>query len=197
MPACTMHPPVPSPLGDIESAIWRELQACAQDRAHAWRTPVLATSGAQGDADARTVVLREVEPQARRLRFFTDARSAKLAQIEKRPRGVLVMWSPSLRWQLRVQVSLELHRTGPLVSSRWERLASTPAAGDYLGALAPGSELDAGAQSRSPDAPGARHSPSHFALVDASVHAIDWLELNAQGHRRACFGPDGAQWLQP
>ena len=189
-----------STLGDIESAIWRELQASARDRAHAWRTPVLATSDAQGDADARVVVLREVEPPARLLRFFTDARSPKLAQIERRPRGVLVMWSPSLRWQLRVQVSLEIHRTGPLVSSRWERLGSTSAAGDYLSALAPGVELDAGVEPQSADASDASeagHRPAHFALVDTRVRSIDWLELHAQGSRRARFAADGAQWLQP
>ena len=192
-----MIPTHQAALGDIERAIWQELEACVHERAHAWRTPVLATSDAQGDADARVVVLREVEPQARLLRFFTDARSPKLAQIERRPRGVLVMWSASLRWQLRVQVSLELRRAGPLVSSRWERLTSTRAADDYLSVLAPGSELDAGAQPRSPDLRGARHQQGHFALVDASVRAIDWLELRAQGPRRARFRPDDAQWLQP
>ena len=34
---------------------------------------------------------------------------------------------------------------------------------------------------------GARGERAHFALVEAAVEAIDWLELHAQGHRRAAF----------
>ena len=35
------------------------------------------------------------------------------------------------------------------------------------------------------------------AVVTAKVRSVDWLELHADGHRRAHFGADGAQWLQP
>jgi len=31
----------------------------------------------------------------------------------------------------------------------------------------------------------------------AQVLAIDWLELHAQGHRRAVFDESGARWVQP
>ena len=42
-----------------------------------------------------------------------------------------------------------------------------------------------------------RASREHFAVVTAKVRSVDWLELHADGHRRAHFGADGAQWLQP
>jgi hypothetical protein len=179
----------------IESAIWQELQACTHDRAHAWRTPVLATSDARGDADARVVVLREVEPEAGRLRFFTDARSPKRSQIETRPRGVLVMWSPSLAWQLRVSVGLEVHLDGPAVAARWARVRTSASAMDYLAPSAPGSALRA--EPASDPACAEHERPSHFAMVDATVHAVDWLELGTEGHRRARFAAAGACWLQP
>ena len=39
---------------------------------------------------------------------------------------------------------------------------------------------------------------SHFALIEACVLSIDWLELHAQGHRRARFDKrDPPRWLQP
>jgi pyridoxamine 5'-phosphate oxidase len=44
---------------------------------------------------------------------------------------------------------------------------------------------------------GARGERAHFALVEASVEEVDWLELHAQGHRRAAFDATGAHWLQP
>lgn len=183
-------------LHEIESAIWRELQACPQQRTHAWRTPVLATVDREGVADARTLVLREVDPEAASLRFFTDTRSPKRAQIEAQPRGMLVMWSPALGWQLRVGVDLALQLDGPAVASRWERVSRSPAADDYLSPLPPGSPLDAGPQAppATPLAP--RGSPGHFGMVTAQVRFIDWLELHAQGHRRARFAPEGGRWVQ-
>jgi hypothetical protein len=44
----------------------------------------------------------------------------------------------------------------------------------------------------------ARGERAHFALLEAGVQSIDWLELHAQGHRRARFSIDAtARWLQP
>ena len=186
----------PESLDEIETAIWRELRACLVDRAHGWRTPVLATTDAGGDADARTLVLREVVPQRRCLRFFTDARSPKAGQLRHRPRGMLVMWSPALGWQLRLAVRLALVADGPEVSARWQRLAGSPAAADYLSPGAPGSPLegaDVAAEGGGPVAAAA----GHLALVDATVETIDWLALDARGHRRARFEPAGARWIQP
>jgi hypothetical protein len=36
-----------------------------------------------------------------------------------------------------------------------------------------------------------------FAVVTAQVQSLDWLELHAEGHRRARFESQGARWLQP
>ena len=185
-------------LVDIESAIWRELQACPRDKGHAWRTPVLATTDSLGDPQARVVVLRQVDPPARRLRFFTDARSPKLAQILARPRGVLVLWSPALRWQLRLTVTLAVRTSGSELSSAWLRLRTSRAANDYLGRLPPGSEIDTAAPAAigAPDISDGERG--HLAFVDASVQAIDWLELGDEAPRRARFEPDRTGcWLQP
>jgi hypothetical protein len=34
-------------------------------------------------------------------------------------------------------------------------------------------------------------------VVTAQVTAVDWLELHAEGHRRARFDQQGARWLAP
>jgi pyridoxamine 5'-phosphate oxidase len=174
-------------LAAIEAALWRELRATVQDPAHPWRTPVLATTDGEL-GDARTVVLRAVDVAQRRLTFFTDARAAKVAQLSANPLGTLVHWSPALNWQLRLRVRLEAQADGLAVSSHWARLKLSPAAHDYLSALAPGSKLD--------NAIGARGERAHFALIVAEVLAVDWLELHAEGHRRARFAADGSLWLQ-
>lgn len=172
----------------IEAAVWAELAAAPRDKRHEWRLAVLATL--DGDrADARSIVLRDVEADTRSLIFYTDARSPKVRQMEAQPQGTLVLWSHRMGWQLRLRVSLTLEASGLAVSSRWARLRMTPAAQDYLSPLPPGSALERPIVER-----GTRE---HFAVVAASVTAIDWLELHADGHRRALFDADGRRWLVP
>lgn len=175
-------------LRDIEAALWRELAGCVGDRAHPWRTGVLATVDGEG-ADARTVVLRECDREAHTLTIYTDARSPKVGQIAAQPRGMLVLWSDALGWQLRLRVQLAVETAGLRVSSRWARLKMTPAAHDYLSPLPPGSALVHAVQTR--------ESRGHFAVVTAQVEHVDWLELHAQGHRRAQFDTQGARWVAP
>jgi pyridoxamine 5'-phosphate oxidase len=180
-------------LMEIEAAAWHQLARAAADTSHAWRTPVLATiaSGRDGhpSADARTVVLREVDATSHTLVFFTDARAPKLRQLRAAPRGTLLFWSPALAWQLRCAVTLQAEHEGLAVASRWARIASSPASQDYLSPLPPGSPLETAAPQTLPR--------EHFAVVTAAVQAIDWLELHPDGHRRASFSSSGGRWLQP
>ncbi len=175
-------------LAAIESAVWHELVQAVHSRGHAWRVGVLATRSGE-DADARNVVLREIDHDERALLFYTDARSAKVAQAEAHPRGMLVLWSAELGWQLRLQVQLEVATSGLAVSSRWAQIKLTPAAHDYLSPLPPGSPLLKPVPERG--------SRDHFAVVRAVVSSADWLELHADGHRRARFDAQGRHWLAP
>ena len=173
----------------IEAALWRELQAATRDKQHPWRTPVLATTDGQ-IGDARTVIVREADQAQHSLLVYTDARAGKVAQIAEHPQGTLVMWSPGLGWQLRLRVQLQTVTDGLELSSRWAQPKLSPAANDYLSPQAPGAPLDQALASRGERA--------HFALIEASVLSIDWLELHAQGHRRARFDKrDPPRWLQP
>lgn len=177
-------------LAHIEALIWQELARCATDRAHAWRVCTLATIDTQGEADARSVVIREVDAERRELVFFTDARSPKVAQFEVNPLGTLVMWSADLGWQLRLKVNLRVETAGLAVSSRWAQLKMKPAAYDYLSPLPPGTPLERPVPERG--------SRGNFAVVTVQVLAIDWLSLRDEGQRRAVFAPpEAARWLQP
>jgi pyridoxamine 5'-phosphate oxidase len=178
-------------LDEIEAAVAQELAAAVRHKGHPWRVGVLATT--DGDiADARSVVLREWDAAHRTLLIYTDARSPKVAQLTAHPLGTLVLWSGTLGWQLRLRVKLELQTAGLAVSSRWARLKMTPAAHDYLSPLPPGTAME----NRQGPAP-MRESRSHFAVMVARVEATDWLELHAEGHRRARFDNHGARWVAP
>ncbi|MDO9091508.1 MAG: pyridoxamine 5'-phosphate oxidase family protein [Rubrivivax sp.] len=172
----------------LNTAMWRELVRGATERDHDWHVLTLATLDGQR-ASARTVVLREVTPEAQTLVFYSDARAAKIGQMRFQPQGCLVAWSRQLGWQLRLEVTLEVAVQGLDVSSRWARVKLSPSAQDYLAALPPGTPVDRYVPERG--------SREHFAVVTAQVTAIDWLELHTDGHRRARFDSEGARWLAP
>ncbi len=178
-------------LPEIEAALWQRLGAAVTDKAHEWRTPALAT--VNGDvADARIVVLREVDARQKQLLFYTDERAGKVSQLLNRPHGTVLMWSRKLGWQLRCHVRLSLEMSGLSASSRWARIKLTPAAQEYLSAMPPGAPLA-----------DVRHAGSgavareYFAVIGADVERVDWLELHPDGNRRAIFDDEGARWIQP
>lgn len=187
-----MNAPRLASLAEIEAAVWRELAGCVHDKQHPWRTAVLATTDGEL-GDGRIVVLREVVPEQQRVLVYTDRRSTKAAQLASHPRGTLVMWSPALGWQLRCRVALSLDTSGLSVTSRWAQIKLSPAAQDYLSPLPPGAELD----ESEPAPPRDPEALAHFAVIDAQVQALDWLELHPDGQRRAIFEGGGARWVQP
>jgi pyridoxamine 5'-phosphate oxidase len=175
----------------IEASCWLELGRAARERDHGWHQAVVATVG-QAGADARTVVLRDVDAAAHELVFYSDSRAAKVAELEADPRATLVFWASHLGWQLRLRCTVEALTSGLEVSSRWARLKLTPAARDYLSPLPPGAPL----APWQPD----RASREYFCVLRMQVMSLDWLELHADGHRRARFtaGTEPAgQWLAP
>ena len=73
-------------LDEIEQAVWVELDRAPRDRDHAWRVGVLATTDGQS-AQARSVVLRDVDKARRKLLFYADSRSPKVQQLQAHPAG--------------------------------------------------------------------------------------------------------------
>jgi pyridoxamine 5'-phosphate oxidase len=179
-------------LDAIHAEIWKQLAAAAGNTGHPWRTPVLATTDGRF-ADARTVVLREVDARERSFMIYTDGRATKVSQLLGHPVGTLVMWSHTLGWQLRCRVHLAIEMSGLATSSRWARIKLSPAAQDYLSPLPPGAPFveDTTAPTH------AAVARDYFTIIAAQVLSLDWLELHAQGHRRARFEVGGAAWLQP
>lgn len=173
----------------LSKRLWQELQAAVLGRHHCWRTPVLATTGLDGLAQARTVVLREVRRATQQLLIYTDARSPKVTEIQAQPMASLVCWSPRLRWQLRLQLRFDVALEGAETLAAWDCVRRSPSAQDYLAAQAPGS-LQTPLQA-------ANVSTPQLAVLLGCVQSMDWLELRREGHRRARLGSRGLEWLVP
>lgn len=198
-----MKTPLQTP-EEIRHQIWKELGRASRDRHHDWRAPVLATTGLDGLASARTVVLRHAHTTTGELDFYTDSRSAKVHHLLAQPQAHLVFWSARLGWQLRAQVQITVMTCGPELEAIWRVVQQSPSASDYLSPLAPGVRLEAasvlanaGLTEPSNEPLSERKSIPFFAVLRAQLVQMDWLELSRTGHRRASLSHSSWAWVTP
>ena len=168
---------------------WALLERAAADRRSPMRTVQVATVADDG-ARVRTVVLRGAEREARSLRFHTDARSGKMAELERQPAVEICAYAPKAKIQLRLRGTATLHRTDAVAEAAWTATAPYSRV-CYRAAYGPGTPLDAPQEGdpseaeRNPANPDAGRGT--FVAVTVDVTRIEWLYLAARGHRRAAF----------
>ncbi len=168
----------------------------AANRRSAFHTPTLATIGLDGAPQARTLVLRGFDAAARTLRLHTDARSGKVAELAAEPRCALHGYDPAAGLQLRLRGHATVHDDA-VAEASWQ--ASRPSSRScYAIHPGPGTPVP-----EPPPAPrDAEAGRPHFRAILLRFDALDWLDLDAKGHRRAHFawpadGPPSATWLVP
>jgi len=185
---------------------WMRLVRGVKDRRSPFHTPVVATNGTDG-VRQRVMVLRGADPATSTLRFHTDNRSAKIAQIgDGAPASVLGYDTGA-----RIQISLSgiLAPADPeRVAVAWTGTALTSRRA-YLCDPGPGTPIDAAGSGlpetllgRAPTADESAIGQARFTLLLFTVQAIEWLELNSRGNRRARFalaadGTRSGTWLIP
>lgn len=177
--------------------VWRQLVRAGADRRHPWRVVAFCTQGSERPA-ARSVILRRVSVGERKLLFYTDARSGKVAELAACPRVALLMWDPGHRQQLRVDGIASLEHDATVVGQHW---AAVPEAArrDYAGVSAPGAAASNAAADGSTaiDLATARR---HFSVVKVQVQSMDFLQLDRDAHHRGRYDWDGdlGEWrVQP
>ena len=204
--------PFPDHHNDLAATLkfaWQMLGRGVQDRRSAFHTPVLATQSADGP-QARVLVLRACDVQARMLTFHTDTRSAKMPELATDSRVALTFYDSARKTQLRMNGVAHMHANDALSHQRW--LASRPSSlRCYLGAQPggispqPTSGLPAHVEGREPELTELAEAEPHFAVLQVSVQRLEWLHLHTRGQRRALFSwadetPDSGctmQWLNP
>lgn len=180
-----------APIGDLAGtleAVWTMLAAGTRDRDAPARHPVLATVGERG-AEARILVLRAADRTAGSLALYTDAATAKVAELARAPRATLLVWDPAARFQVRLRVTVTAR---PGTTAEWMALPDA-ARRVYGGDPLPGRPLPA-PRDHAPDPDAAR-----FTVLDARIDEIETLRL-ADPHERARFSRrDGfaGTWLAP
>ena len=202
--------PFPDHYNDLAGTLkfaWQMIGRGVQDRRSACHTPVLATQSADGP-QARVLVLRAFDMGNRTLSFHTDTRSAKLPELTADPRVALTFYDAARKAQVRINGTASVHAGDALSHQRWA--ASRPSSlRCYLGAKPgavssePTSGLPAHVMGREPELADLAGAEAYFAVLQVTVHRLEWLHLHTRGQRRALFvWGDGVQdcsmqWLNP
>lgn len=181
---------------------WQQLARATKDRRHGFHDIQIATVDAVGLPSLRTVVLRAVDAVTATLRFHTDARSSKVAELLANPAVAVHAYDAQRKLQLRLSGRASLHSDDALADVAWaESHAMSRVC--YRVQPAPGEPLDApggfthAVSEDSGDDPGR----GVFTAVVVHVESLEWLYLAASGHRRARWTRNDAtwsgQWLVP
>ena len=176
-------------LGQIPDLAWAMLaEGVARGRAP-FHTPVLATVAA-GGPQARTVVLRGADPDTRTVACHTDKRSPKVGELVSEEALTWVFYDRNQKIQLRLWGQARLHAGDRFARERWD--TSRPGSREcYRGPQAPGAEVTAPEEALPMDVV---DGYANFTVVSCIVDKMDWLYLNAAGHRRARFDWREGQW---
>ncbi|GAB2574523.1 pyridoxamine 5'-phosphate oxidase family protein [Spirosoma areae] len=192
-------------LTDLERDSWQQLASAIEEEQDQFKTMTLATCTAKG-ADARTVVLRQVDTTLNYVWFHTDARAEKVIQLEAFPTAMLLFWDETRQIQLRLTVETRLHTDDHIADEHWQALW-VGSRKMYLSAPAPGSEQP-GPYPGFPEhlgneLPSEQESEAgrkNFAVIECRVLAMEYLHLSRSGQTRARFQyePESKKvWLAP
>ena len=203
---------LPAYYNDLDASFaeaWNVVAAGVTDRNSPAHTPTVGTVDADGTPQLRIMILRAVSRDNRSLRFHTDARSDKTAQLQDKAAASVLVYDPSAKAQIRLSGRAHITSDGNVADTAWS--SSTPFARRcYMAEAAPGtpiaqpsSGLPEWIEGKQPEEEQLADYRGNFAALMLQVDSIEWLYLANAGHRRARWQWDQRQnlwlgnWLVP
>jgi hypothetical protein len=192
--------------GVLEDA-WKMLLKGAERSDDPFHLPVLGSTGQQG-CNLRTVILRQVLVPRRMLVCHTDARAPKTDEIQAYDRVAWLFYHPIEKVQLRIYGLATLHRDDAMADEQWAATSITSRL-NYATNHPPGtpvrqptSGLPDNLRNKVPTLLESEKVRPYFMAIACHLDAMDWLQLNPLGNRRARFTWDNkdrlqATWLVP
>lgn len=196
-------------LDRLLQACWGRLESAAGNRRDPFHIMAVASIGMDGRPRARNVVLRAVEADARLLAFHSDARSPKIAELERDPRVSLLFYDKQEGLQLRLEAHAQVHRDDERAEAAWRagrrfaRRCYLQEAGPSTPSAVPTSGLPDVFEGREPTEEELLPARENFTVVTCRAERLDWFSLAHDGHRRAEWRWAGAEgtpqagWLVP
>ena len=183
-------------LAEVEQACWEMMQKASRNR-HAGMHHMVVGTVRDGHPEIRTVVLRGVDPMARKLYFHTDSRKEMFTDLLSGNPITLLVYDQAVRTQIRMKGSAIVHHMDELCKQRWAKTADFSRR-CYLQPDIPGLPTD------SPELPETLRDFSytleeseagfqHFAVIECAIENMDWYFTHHKGNRRASFIYDGQE----
>lgn len=177
---------MPSELFD---AAWAMLKEATINRRKPCHLANVATIGLDGRPKVRTVVLRDADAASRTIRFHTDARSQKVAELAANPHIEAHFYDQPANIQIRLSgVALIEATDQPTARQAWSE-AKAMSKVCYRLDTGPGSALQAGdgygylPYEKGETDPG----EAQFRTVAIKMERMDVVELKYDANRRAVF----------
>lgn len=179
----------------------RSLEEAAVNPKHPWRLLCCANRDLGGNPQSRYVVLRDVEPGAGKITFFTDQRSTKVPALNRHPNISLCFFDPLARLQLEVKATVTLHNGNDIARDCWDKTPWNSLQCYYM-KESPGEKLEAPFILKADELDEAQ-AYRYFTVVECTSLSWDILVLKETGNQRAscAFNNDGkinrAIWVAP
>jgi pyridoxamine 5'-phosphate oxidase len=152
-----------------------------------------------GRARVRYVVLRDVDASAATITVTTDARSAKIADVQQQPVGEITFWLPDIRVQLRLLCRWKIIKSDSrnpteiaMRMAAWTRLS--PATQKTFFQPTPGKKCGSTNRQRPLTPVDLSEPPASFAALIGTVGAIDALDLSTNPHTRIQYRRTHRRW---
>lgn len=191
----------------IESECWKLLSQAVADRKHPMRTVTIGYV-AVGTPQIRTVVLRRVDIETRKVFFHTDIRSEKIKDILANNQLSWLAYDGSLRTQIILSGKTIIHHKNEVTQKHWNATQHSSRR-CYLLASGPGKEITEEVKLMEEKLKNFSYSIEeseagfeNFAVVETTVEQMDWYNTFHLGNRRAHFIYENndlksAHWLTP
>jgi pyridoxamine 5'-phosphate oxidase len=163
----------------------------AASRRSSFHTPVVATLNKDGSPSQRIMVLRALDWENRRVRFHTDARSHKVAELHFGDSASIIFYDPGIKIQLRLSGRAWTEESNEHVNAAWQN-STEFARRCYMTEKAPGALLSAPSSGlpdwivgQQPIEEQLQPYRVNFAVLWFEFSQLEWLYLANVGHRRA------------
>ena len=159
-------------------------------RQHPFHTPVFSNMDINNLADSRIIVLRHFDPKNCILNFHTDFRSPKVSNLLHNKNSLFLFYDHNLKIQLRIKTISNLNNQNDTTKIMWDK-TSLMSRKCYLTKKRPSSitdnpedGIDCDLKGKEPTKADSEIGYKNFTVIENKIIEIDWLYLDASGHRR-------------
>lgn len=173
-------------LSAIEQKVWSLLSEGVKSYKNPFHFGTVANIQA-GIPELRTVILRKVLGEEKKLFFHTDIRSTKVDFIQKNPAMSWLFYDENSRLQLRMLASATVHFKNEVADQGWAASALSSKL-TYSISNAPGTKLEApvavNINEKNPPPELIDFASSHFSVIETQISKLDVVFLHHRGNRR-------------